>query len=189
MEPKQKTLDEFIAEHRITMTALQIPARNEAFRDKDWDASAFHWACTLVSDTPNDKKTTMVVYYSCGSAHIEKVPYAEIPLRERLGLMRTDWENMPAPGKPTTIHQAEYQKRVWRPKAPTARDVLDSLVSDASSIENSRDFEDWAGDCGYDTDSRKAEATYNECCRLARELRLFLGRRAYDELLNDVERL
>jgi hypothetical protein len=188
MEPKQKTLDEFIAEHRITMTALQIPARNEAFRDKDWDASAFHWACTLVSDTPNDKKTTMVVYYSCGSAHIEKVPYAEIPLRERLGLMRTDWENMPAPGadhdSPGRVPEArlapEGANRARRPRLTCERCEFDREQPRLRRL---------GGDCGYDTDSRKAEATYNECCRLARELRLFLGRRAYDELLNDVERL
>jgi hypothetical protein len=131
------------------------------------------------------------VNYSCGAGHVEKVPYEQIRGWDRLGLTRRDWETMPAPNtrRSITLHQERYQKLVWRPKPPRAEDVLDSLASDAGSIENARFFEDWCADFGYDTDSRKAEATYNECCRLARQLRSFLGGAAYDELLNDVERL
>lgn len=44
---------------------------------------------------------------------------------------------------------------------PTAAGVLECLFGDAAGVNNARGFEDWAGDYGYDTDSRKAEATYN----------------------------
>lgn len=75
-------------------------------------------------------------------------------------------------------------------KAPTAADVLDSLASDSASIENARDFADWASDFGYDADSRKAERTYRACERLARRLRRFLGSDdSYQALLFDTERL
>src|SRR3990167_6696052 len=42
------------------------------------------------------------------------------------------------------------------PQRPTAEDVLDCLASDAAGVENNRDFDEWAGDYGYDTDSREA---------------------------------
>jgi hypothetical protein len=58
---------------------------------------------------------------------------------------------------------------------PTAADVLGSLLMDASSYENARGFEDWAGDYGYDTDSRNAEETYNAVGEATEALRQLLG--------------
>ena len=72
---------------------------------------------------------------------------------------------------------------------PTAEDVLNALVSDASGFENSVSFEDWAADYGYNTDSRKAEAIYKAVERSTKKLRNFLPDAfSYDELL-DCERL
>ena len=71
---------------------------------------------------------------------------------------------------------------------PTAADVLDCLASDAASIENAKGFEDWASDFGYDTDSRKAEKTYNACKSQAEDLAAYLGDEAYQELLWNTER-
>ena len=73
-------------------------------------------------------------------------------------------------------------------KPPTLVNVLDCLASDASGIDNARTFEDWANDYGYDTDSRKAEATYRTICAQAQELKRLLGD-AYGQLLYNVERL
>lgn len=56
---------------------------------------------------------------------------------------------------------------------PSAYDVLSCLLSDASSAD--QDFEDWAADYSYDTDSRRAEKTYNAVVRQTEQLRNFLG--------------
>lgn len=56
---------------------------------------------------------------------------------------------------------------------PTAADVLDCLLSDASGAEQS--FEDWAADLGCDPDSRKAEATYRAVIAQTAKLRRLLG--------------
>jgi len=72
---------------------------------------------------------------------------------------------------------------------PTADEVLDCLASDSASVENARDFEDWAQEFGYDTDSRKAEKTYRQCERQAEKLKRLLGEEAYKALLWDTERL
>ena len=74
-------------------------------------------------------------------------------------------------------------------KPPTLAEVLDCLASDASSVDNAYDFEDWASECGYNTDSRKAEAIYNVCKRQTQELKDLLGSNAYAQLLYDTERL
>lgn len=70
---------------------------------------------------------------------------------------------------------------------PTAADVLSCLTLDAQSVHGGRDFEDWAQEYGYDTDSRKAERTYQTVCKQTESLRRFLGDKAYGELLFEVE--
>lgn len=74
-------------------------------------------------------------------------------------------------------------------REPTAEDVLDCLASDAAGVENARSFEDWCGEYGYDTDSRKAERIYNVVRRQADALRRLLGDDLYNTLLWDTERL
>lgn len=74
-------------------------------------------------------------------------------------------------------------------KAPKADDILDCLASDAATIENSRDFEDWAAELGYGDDSRKAERTFHVCEKQAAKLKRFLGEPAYERLLWSTERL
>ena len=56
---------------------------------------------------------------------------------------------------------------------PDAAGVLSCLMSDASAAEQS--FEEWCGDLGFDTDSRKAERMYRNCLRLAGKLHKLLG--------------
>lgn len=66
---------------------------------------------------------------------------------------------------------------------PAMVDVLDCLASDASGVESARGFEDWCGDFGYDTDSRKAEATYRACRKQWASLQRLLGADLAAELL------
>jgi hypothetical protein len=73
-------------------------------------------------------------------------------------------------------------------KEPEVAEVLDCLISDATGVDNARGFEDWCGDYGYDTDSRKAHRTYTVCARQGERLRKFLGADLYQQL-NDVERM
>lgn len=76
-----------------------------------------------------------------------------------------------------------------RPIPPTLEEVLDCLASDAAGYENAPLFEDWAGEYGYDTDSRKAEKTFRTVQEQAARLKKFLGPALYNELLYDTERL
>ena len=75
-----------------------------------------------------------------------------------------------------------------RPIPPTVNEVLDCLASDCSGYENERDFESWAEELGYDTDSRKAESVYNTIGQQCRDLKKLLGNELYNELLFETER-
>ena len=59
-------------------------------------------------------------------------------------------------------------------REPTVVDVLQCLASDASTIEYTDGFEDWAHDLGYDPDSRKAERSYHQCLDQTQHLKRFL---------------
>jgi len=54
-------------------------------------------------------------------------------------------------------------------------DVIECLIMD-SSVLDYPNFESWADDFGYDKDSRKAEAIYQECLKQALEMQALFGR-------------
>lgn len=72
-------------------------------------------------------------------------------------------------------------------KAPELPDVLDCMASDSATVENARGFEDWAGELGYETDSRAHEKIYKAVQRQRDKLKAFLGDE-YETLLWHVER-
>lgn len=61
-----------------------------------------------------------------------------------------------------------------KPILPAPEDVVYSLVSDSDALD-SPNFESWASDQGYDTDSRAAERTYQSCLKIALALRVAVG--------------
>ncbi len=58
---------------------------------------------------------------------------------------------------------------------PTVFEVMECLCSDAASIENALNFEDWCSELGNDPDSRRAEKTFLACQRIRDRLSSFLG--------------
>lgn len=74
-------------------------------------------------------------------------------------------------------------------REPTLEDVLDCLRCDALSFEDSRDFERWAREFGYDSDSRKAEKIFRAVENQSKRMRAFLGNVRYKALLYDTEGL
>lgn len=90
-------------------------------------------------------------------------------------------------GKMMTLR---YRKGLGHAGSPPQLDeVLDAIAADSASVENADGFADWANEFGYDTDSRKAEATYKACVKQAKDARALLGDANYDLLLWHTERL
>lgn len=85
--------------------------------------------------------------------------------------------------------EIEYSMGSAHKDGPKIDDVLDCLAMDAAGIDDSMNFEGWASEYDYDTDSRKAEQTYNLCVAQTEDLKRLLGYAAYQELLYSTERL
>jgi hypothetical protein len=64
---------------------------------------------------------------------------------------------------------------------PKFADVMYSLLSDASAIDCPT-YEEWAGDVGYDKDSREGERMYKQCLEIGLRLRQLVGDKALAEL-------
>lgn len=122
--------------------------------------------------------------YTMGIAHI---PGHEKMCRELNGhvwsILFTNWVREACTSG--RVPKATFSSTSWipgkTPILPDLRDVIYSLVMDGGAIDY-RDFEDWAADYGYDTDSRKAEATYRACLEIGLKLRNTLGEAKLNEL-------
>lgn len=80
------------------------------------------------------------------------------------------YDGGPAPRRGSLSH--EKWQAAAKPIPPHVADILHSLILDSSAASQS--FESWCSEYGYDTDSRKAFATYEACQRNADKLaRLF----------------
>lgn len=75
-----------------------------------------------------------------------------------------------------------YSKGFGLSGEPTASEVIDCLALDIQGIEG-RTFEYWAGDLGYDTDSRKAERIYKAIQSQSTKLVKFFGD-SYDKFID-----
>lgn len=65
-------------------------------------------------------------------------------------------------------------------REPDAARVLECLAADA--VSDGLEFEAWAGEYGYDSDSRKAERIYTATKKQTAALKRFLGSTGYDAL-------
>lgn len=109
----------------------------------------------------------------------EKRTSPEIPYRMGVGHRK--------PGRRNPMTGVRDEKPLPQPPLEY---VLDGYVSDASCYDEARDFNDFAANLGYDTDSRKAEATYRACGEILRWLTTFVGGRAeFEKLAYETERL
>ncbi len=68
-----------------------------------------------------------------------------------------------------TLHDVADNKTTV-PDNPTLEDSLQCLVMDANCVRHGQDFEEFCGDYGYDTDSRKAERVFKGCTESWRKL-------------------
>jgi len=64
----------------------------------------------------------------------------------------------------------EYKTGIGIKKAPTAAQIIASYCRDYLDARDYDGFEDWAGNFGYDSDSRKAETIYRKCLAIGPKL-------------------
>lgn len=142
---EQKAIDAFLQENNIAYAARYV---GETMRDNKWQCDA--WRASFAAG-----KSRFETDYYTGLGHRKPVKGSE----------RQGGANMPK----KSIGYHEWAKRNIKPVTPCAADVLHSLILDSSAIDTSFDY--WCSDYGYDTDSISAFNTYQQSCKIAKELR------------------
>jgi hypothetical protein len=138
-----KTFDEFC--EQFTMTAV-----HQLVLDRP---NMVSWLVTLTKG-----RQSMTVDYSYGVGHLPKVPQW--------------WRSTVRSYQQCMIQHGWTGSGAQRLRAPEPKlaDVVESLLSDAGVLDYAT-FEEWAGEFGFDVDSRKAERTYRQCLEIALQLR------------------
>ena len=142
------------------------------------------WKCRLMVNM-GDRAASCILEtdYSAGAAHCPAYSLSVVMAGGANSLMRAGtiaWEcehghaAVPVDNASAGSGFSVRPIKPARPILPDPVDVFGSLLSDASALDHST-FEDWAGDYGYDVDSRKAEKIYRACLEIALKLRAALG--------------
>lgn len=133
----------------------------------EWDKSAVHFQYVLTIG-----RTTRTGEFSAGSAHPDRWIDENPSMLVRQAVRRDGpkWRRLAINAGLLEAERAKFR--------PEAVDIFGSLLSDADGDLSS--FEEWCGNLGYDTDSRKALAAFESCQKTAAALRAMLGDR-FDE--------
>jgi len=201
IEPE--TFEAFAADLGLTLSAINIASRSDA-ADSDWDKSAIHFHVTITKPdtTPGFKadRTPVVIWagnYSVGSTYpmmwaqdgCKYIRDGQTKQHSHARAAFRDLGNRSTFARNVTMHDARRRDRItecYRAVAPLKiADVLCSLASDCRDWECT--FEDWAGDMGDDTDSRRAYDIYTACQTTAKTMRAALGAADFDRLLSAEE--
>lgn len=170
MNPKRtasENLEALAGEMRLTLKTTFVPWS----QSRDYEAGKpigermAQWRVTL----ERDGRPILTTDYGQGIAHLPA--YKAPGLGEQSCAYRME-----------AVGRELETGRTWRSEhfssgpipGPNLADVVWSLCMDAEVLQY-RSFEDWASNLGYDTDSRKAEATYRECLAIALQLQAGLG--------------
>lgn len=200
-EAKELTAAEKItaamADLGLTVHAVFVPWSQSRNRDERETDSAgkptkrlrhsLNWRVTLYkarSATDTAPSISIVATdYSAGIAHCPAYKADIKAFGARLSIMRATaiiWEC--ENGRACTMMDGSNRPAGYGPLlTPNACDVVASLVMD-SNVLAAGGFEEWARDLGYDTDSRKAEATYKACLEIALKLRNGIGEAGLQQL-------
>jgi hypothetical protein len=157
---KRKHLAELMEAHKVTMTARRVDSRPD---DAEWHKDSCHAAF----DVLHNGRKVYSGHYSAGK--LAAIPDTLQAFDRRQSVAKTQWES----------DILECVRRVWLPESV---DVIQSLLSSATE----ESFDEWCGDYGSDTDSRKALATWETCREIERVMRRVFG--AYFETAQDIAR-
>jgi len=139
---------------------------------------SLNWRVTLSKRSPIDGQTTqqLTTDYQTGIGHIPGLPYNAHPTIHYDACVRHSCEH-----GSSYVDSSSGVIRGRPLSAPALADVLYCLISDADAIEYPT-YEDWASNMGYNTDSRKGEATYRACLEISLKLRALIGDGALTKL-------
>lgn len=154
------TPDQAIEKYNLRIESRFIPFRES--RNKDNKFKSLNWKISIFRGVRKILETD----YSCGEAHCPAYKKKwESPYLKKLAIdAEVTYGRIAKKGWGTSVDTSANKKI-----EPDIRDVICCVVRDADVI-NYSDFSSWADEYGYDTDSRKAFDTYQECIKFATSL-------------------
>ncbi len=159
----------------LSMTAEFVPfskSRNVKPGDDGKVWRSLNWKVTLIREDRYGPRDVLTTDYAQGIAACPAHKASVKALGSHGSLMRDGAIDQEI--ETGRAYREAFNGRGEKLPPPDICDVVHALVSDASVLDSST-FEDWAGELGYDPDSRKAEATYRACLEIALKLRNGLG--------------
>lgn len=171
---------------RVVFNVSRDISRGTRLEDREdkYEATAFHYVCSLARYRNGKPEHAMTAEYSKGHGHHPPLAkavrgeYGRCDDTAALALMRT------GEGMPFAVSR-EFN-RGHAKCTPTAREVLHSLLMDAvDAHENS--FSDWCANLGYSDDSIKAKAIYELCADRWHQLSAVFGHAAFAQLVDEYQ--
>jgi len=157
-------LTEIAGEYGLTLTFEFIPQTFPAgTASKDL---GMKWLVTVM----HKGKALLATDYTQGVAHCPSYPKGMWGRR----LTQHEYDNI--------LRDCASPQPKGGPKEPLT--ALWCIARDCQGVMQTGTFEDWADEFGFDTDSRKAEATYNECVRQNLKLKQAIGDEGIETLAN-----
>jgi hypothetical protein len=177
----EKTLEQCVEELKLTVDSEFVPfsqSRN-AKPNATVNDRSLNWRVTLKRD---GRPVVSGIDYSAGIAHCPSYKQLSVP---PFGNMTVDQaraiEMETEEGRGVTRYNNQLSFVGRKPILPDPLDVIASLAMDSDVLDYPT-FEDWAGEFGYDEDSRKGEAIYRACLEIGLKMRAGLGDAALAEL-------
>jgi hypothetical protein len=179
----RQRLESMMTARNVTVESVQVSSRPDGLAT-DFDKSATHVRFTV-------KRNGHAIhsgYYSAGSAHslpesaeefsrrakhVQAGPMTVLEAFKLSQRLRNGQKGMTVYEHDTLMPIIRAVQASW---LPLPVDVIQSLLMDATG----ESFEEWCGNLGYDTDSRKALATWEACRESDRVCRGIFGA-AFDE--------
>lgn len=161
----RKEIAAVMGELGIVLVTEFIPHSKSRNKDSTNFNPTLNWRVKL----SHNGRTVLEADYSTGCAHCPSYKQGRMSQDDRERVRRECETGHRAISIIGTAAQS-----MGMPINPDPVDVVASLALDAAVLDFGT-FEDWAGDYGYDSDSRKAEAIYRACLEIALNLRNALG--------------
>lgn len=169
-ETPAQAIDRVAGELGLTMSASFVPWSQS--RNAKEKSPSLNWQVTI----SKNGRAILSTDYDAGCGHC---PASKASVKRagshgsvmRESMIKWECEN----GKAAwCIESIDHISGIGKPLLPEFRDVLASLSMD-SDVLDAGEFEEWASNLGYDSDSRKAESIYRACLNIALKLRASLG--------------
>lgn len=155
-------IESVVAKYGLTVESVFVPFSQSRNANAGEKFPSLNWRVTL----KQHGRTILTTDYSAGCAHAPS--YNQRMDYDTRQLVNKECESGYACKQMYTMGHIQSMKN--KPILPDSYDVIYSLLLDSEVLYHDS-FESWAGEFGYDEDSRHAESLYNECIKIALKFR------------------